>query len=552
MLSPTNKIKILPTDVSALLAAGQVIDSFAAVVRELVENSLDAGANRLVISLWPDLWRLQVVDNGCGMSPEDLRLACAPHSTSKITQSQDLHQIKSLGFRGEALYSLAQLADLEILSRLNQQNSLGWCLVYREGKIVSQENIAIAPGTIINVSNLFQNWEVRRDAIQKNSKPKLKEIQKLIGDMALTHPQINWQIKLKDQPWLRISPSNSPKEIIPQIIKAITLNDLIQKEWEFNSGKITLVMGLPDRCHRQRPDWVKIAINGRVVKCPELEQTILANTVRMFPRDRYPLCFLHLQITPEHIDWNRHPAKSEVYLENNTFYQEQIKTTLTEIFKLNLEHLEPGVHNQRVKQLLKVSEPQQGYHLNKLPQSEISLMQLKALTQVHRTYIVAEHSNGLWLIEQHIAHERVIYEQLQQDWSLVALDKPIMLNTISNQARENLENLGIIVENFGEQTWLIRNIPATLVNRSDCHEALIELSQGGDLDSAQVAIACRSAIRNGTELSLTQMQNLLDQWQMTRNPRTCPHGRPIYLSLEESSLARFFRRHWVIGKSHGI
>lgn len=552
MLSPTNKIKILPTDVSALLAAGQVIDSFAAVVRELVENSLDAGANRLVISLWPDLWRLQVVDNGCGMSPEDLRLACAPHSTSKITQSQDLHQIKSLGFRGEALYSLAQLADLEILSRLNQQNSLGWCLVYREGKIVSQENIAIAPGTIINVSNLFQNWEVRRDAIQKNSKPKLKEIQKLIGDMALTHPQINWQIKLKDQPWLRISPSNSPKEIIPQIIKAITLNDLIQKEWEFNSGKITLVMGLPDRCHRQRPDWVKIAINGRVVKCPELEQTILANTVRMFPRDRYPLCFLHLQITPEHIDWNRHPAKSEVYLENNTFYQEQIKTTLTEIFKLNLEHLEPGVHNQRVKQLLKVSEPQQGYHLNKLPQSEISLMQLKALTQVHRTYIVAEHSNGLWLIEQHIAHERVIYEQLQQDWSLVALDKPIMLNTISNQARENLENLGIIVENFGEQTWLIRNIPATLVNRSDCTEALVELSQGGDLDSAQVAIACRSAIRNGTELSLTQMQNLLDQWQMTRNPRTCPHGRPIYLSLEESSLARFFRRHWVIGKSHGI
>lgn len=552
MLSPTNKIKILPTDVSALLAAGQVIDSFAAVVRELVENSLDAGANRLVISLWPDLWRLQVVDNGCGMSPEDLRLACAPHSTSKITQSQDLHQIKSLGFRGEALYSLAQLADLEILSRLNQQNSLGWCLVYREGKIVSQENIAIAPGTIINISNLFQNWEVRRDAIQKNSKPKLKEIQKLIGDMALTHPQINWQIKLKDQPWLRISPSNSPKEIIPQIIKAITLNDLIQKEWEFNSGKITLVMGLPDRCHRQRPDWVKIAINGRVVKCPELEQTILANTVRMFPRDRYPLCFLHLQITPEHIDWNRHPAKSEVYLENIAFYQEQIKTTLTEIFKLNLEHLEPGVHNQRVKQLLKVSEPQQGYHLNKLPQSEISLMQLKALTQVRRTYIVAEHSNGLWLIEQHIAHERVIYEQLQQDWSLVPLDKPIILNTISNQAKENLANLGIIIENFGEQTWLIRNIPATLVNRSDCTEALVELSQGGDLESAQVAIACRSAIRNGTELSLTQMQNLLDQWQTTRNPRTCPHGRPIYLSLEESSLARFFRRHWVIGKSHGI
>ncbi len=551
MLSSTNKIKILPSEVSALLAAGQVIDSFTAVVRELVENSLDAGANRLVISLWPDLWRLQVVDNGCGMSQEDLRLACSPHSTSKIRQSEDLRQINSLGFRGEALYSLAQLADLEICSRYQQKDSLGWCLVYRDGKIVSQENIAIAPGTIINVSNLFKNWKVRREAIEK-SKPKLKEIQKLIGEMALTHPQINWQVKLYDQLWLKISPSNQAKEIIPQILKPITVNDLVQKEWEFDSGKMTLVMGLPDRCHRQRPDWIKIAINGRVVKCPELEQTIVTNTVRMFPRDRYPLCFLHLQINPEQIDWNRHPAKSEVYLENICYYQEQIKNALTEIFKLNPENIEPQVPNQRVKRLLKVAEPQGGYHLDQVPQSEITLLQLKALTQIHRTYIVAEHSNGFWLVEQHIAHERVIYEQLQQDWSLVPLDKPIMINSLSDQARENLENLGIIVENFGEQTWLIRNAPASLVNREDCAQALAELSHSGDLDSAQVAIACRSAIRNGTELSLTQMQNLLNQWQKTRNPRTCPHGRPIYLSLEESSLARFFRRHWVIGKSHGI
>jgi len=557
VLTEFNKIKILPTDVSALLAAGQVIDSLAAVVRELVENSLDAGANRIVISLWPDLWRLQVADNGCGMSLGDLRLACAPHGTSKITQSQDLQQIKSLGFRGEALYSLAQLADLEILSRCHYPDSVGWCLVYQDGKQVSESNIAIAPGTIINVSNLFKNWGVRRDAL-KNGVAKLKTIQKLITDLALCHPQVNWQVKLNEQLWLKISPSHNPREIIPQILKPVALNDLIQQQWEFTSNqetkgaKMTMVMGLPDRCHRQRPDWIKIAINGRVVKYPELEQTIVNSTSRMLPRDRYPLCFLHLHISPNQIDWNRHPAKSEIYLENLSSYQEEIKTAIAAILKLNPEHLNSQSHNQRVKQLFKVSEVKQAYHLDKATQSEISLIQLKAIAQVNHTYIVAEHSNGLWLIEQHIAHERVLYEQLQQDWRLLPLDKPMILNLLSNQARENLQNLGITVESFGEQTWVIRNIPATLLERSDYEEAVIELSQGGDLETAQVAIACRSAIRNGTELTLIQMQNLLNQWQITRNPRTCPHGRPIYLSLEESSLARFFRRNWVIGKSHGI
>lgn len=557
MLTEFNKIKILPTDVSALLAAGQVIDSLAAVVRELVENSLDAVANRIVISLWPDLWRLQVADNGCGMSLGDLRLACAPHSTSKITQSQDLQEIKSLGFRGEALYSLAQLADLEILSRCHYPDSVGWCLVYRDGKQVSESNIAIAPGTIINVSNLFKNWGVRRDAL-KSGVAKPKAIQKLIGDLALCHPQVNWQVKLNEQLWLKISPSQNPREIIPQILKPVALNDLIGQEWEFTSNqetkgaKMTMVMGLPDRCHRQRPDWIKIAINGRVVKSPELEQTIVNSTSRMFPRDRYPLCFLHLHISPKQIDWNRHPGKSEIYIENLSSYQEEIKTAIAAILKLNPEHLNSQSHNQRVKQLFKVSEVKQAYHLDRATQSEISLIQLKAIAQVNHTYIVAEHSNGLWLIEQHIAHERVLYEQLQQDWRLLPLDKPMILNLLSNQARENLQNLGITVESFGEQTWVIRNIPATLLERPDCEEALRELSQGGDLETAQVAIACRSAIRNGTQLTLTQMQNLLNQWQITRNPRTCPHGRPIYLSLEESSLARFFRRNWVIGKSHGI
>ncbi len=158
----------------------------------------------------------------------------------------------------------------------------------------------------------------------------------------------------------------------------------------------------------------------------------------------------------------------------------------------------------------------------------------------------------MWLIEQHIAHERVLYEQLCDRWQMVSLADPIVLNQLAVVQVEQLQRLGLEIDPFGEQTWMVRTAPELLAQREDCADALLELSLGGDLQTAQVATACRSAIRNGTPLTLKDMQTLLNQWQQTRNPRTCPHGRPICLTLEESALARFFRRHWVIGKSHGI
>jgi DNA mismatch repair protein MutL len=171
---------------------------------------------------------------------------------------------------------------------------------------------------------------------------------------------------------------------------------------------------------------------------------------------------------------------------------------------------------------------------------------------LHQTYIVAEHSTGLWLVEQHIAHERVLYEQLCQDWQLINITPPQMLRDLSEAQVEKLQEIGLEVDAFGPQVWAVRSAPQALASRSDCEAALLELSQCADIEAALVATACRSAIRNGTPLDMAEMQTLLIQWQQTRHPRTCPHGRPIYLALEESQLARFFRRHWVIGKSHGI
>lgn len=646
----SSEIQTLPDEVIDLIAAGEVIDSLAAVVRELVENSLDAGANRITVSLYPELWQVQVIDNGQGMSLDDLRICATAHSTSKIRSCRDLWHITSLGFRGEALHSISQVADLNICSRTKEElgqklDPIGWRVSYREGKSQQESAVAIAIGTIITVSNLFAKIPVRRRGLPTLPQ-QLKAIQKLICQVALCHPQITWQVKNNNRPWFYVSPGATAKDILPQFLKKINSGDLHHLSLEiptpnleanknlnknspknsnkyiasaavsnlvdeprhqsFNSYKsqsqdhqdhqlspscstlfaieeanntnnilgetnnqqsssqIELILGLPNRCHRHRPDWVKVSVNNRFVRSPELEQTILSNFAQTLPRNRFPVCILHIHTCPSQIDWNRHPAKTEIYLHALPYWQAEISRAIARALKLNTASLPQEVGNQRLGKVIRVAEASGKYQIDRdltkkleeqtplLPQTQLNSLKLTAVAQVNKTYIVAEHPGGVWLIEQHIAHERVLYEQLQSSWELVPLASSIALEYLRSPQLEQLEKLGIEVELFGENTWAIRNAPKILAERDDCADALVELSWGGDLRSAQVASACRSAIRNGKILNLQEMQNLLDLWQATRNPRTCPHGRPIYLSLEETTLSRFFRRHWVIGKSHGI
>ncbi|MGF1492482.1 MAG: DNA mismatch repair endonuclease MutL [Microcoleaceae cyanobacterium] len=557
-------IQRLPQDVIHLIAASEVIDSLAAVVRELVENSLDAGATRITVSLWPEQWRVQVADDGQGMELTDLKQAAVAHSTSKIHHLSDLNQVSSLGFRGEALHSLAQLAQLEIASR--SSGAAGWRIQYNSlGQPIKTEAVAVAPGTEITVSDLFANWPNRRQALPSVTQ-QLREVQLIIQSIALCHPQITWQIFQNDTSWLQINRGETAQFILPQLLRNIRLSDLHYLKLDSEQPNdleepesLELVLGLPDRCHRHRPDWIKVAINGRMVRSPELEQTILIALSRTCPRDRYPICFIHLRVAAHQVDWNRHPAKTEIYLRHQQYWQGQVEQVIDQALRLSAEEL--TTQPNRAETLLKVSETAGTYQTARnlaAPSPQTAgieppgLVNLRAIAQVHNMYILAEHPQGLWLIEQHIAHERVLYEQLCQVWQLVSLEPPIVLEQLSETQLEQLQRLNLEVDPFGEMLWAVRNAPELLANRLDCADALIELSLGSDLQAAQVATACRSAIRNGKPLTLPEMQNLLDQWVRTRNPHTCPHGRPIYLRLDESSLSRFFRRHWVVGKSHGI
>lgn len=669
-MSSDSSIRTLSTEVVHLIAAGEVIDSLAAVVRELVENALDAGATRIAIAVWPGQWRVRVADNGCGMGLDDLRRAALPHTTSKICDRDDLWKISSLGFRGEALHSLAQLSELEICSRLSLASERdvlteqlrqradphfpetplaneGWQIIYNDrGEPLQTQAVAIAAGTIVTAANLFKIWPMRRQGLPSPAQ-QLRAVQLAIQHMALCYPNVTWQVQRDDRLWFALSPGETAQQILPQILRQLRFSDLQELQLELStisneqfaiesgttgelpnsilpypcstplryhtpqdsypsgitsikthtpqdshptpnisrphtpqvshpSGIIPpetrtlhpalctlyLLLGLPDRCHRRRPDWVKVAVNGRLVRVPELEQAILKGFRRTLPRDRYPICFLHLHLPPEWIDWNRHPAKSEIYLHCLSDWQEQIAQAIEQTLRFSSIHLSETKQSQRLGQLLKTAEAGENYHVSRstptagaeanLETDRIRTLPLKAIAQVHNLYILVEHPAGLWLVEQHIAHERVLYEQLCDRWQLVPLNPPIILNQLSTAQLEQLQRLELTVDLFGEQLWAVRTAPALLAQRDDCSDALLELSLGGDLKAAQVATACRSAIRNGTPLNKPEMQTLIDQWQQTRNPRTCPHGRPIYLSLQETDLARFFRRHWVIGKSHGI
>lgn len=559
-------IRILPTDVIHTIAAGEVIDSLAAVVRELCENALDAGATRITVSLTIDRWQVRVADNGSGIDLTDLQQAATAHSTSKIGDRADLFHITSLGFRGEALHSLAQLANLEIYSR-PRHSSDGWHLVYNhQGEVLHHQEVAIASGTVISVENLFGDWAARRDALP-NLNCQLRQVQMVIYHLALCHPHVAWTVQQDRRSWFDLVASKTAQHLIPQLLPRVRVSDLQYVELDIPepdgaivNSQVRLTLGLPDRCHRHRLDWVKVAVNGRIVRAPELEQTLVSGLARTLPRDRYPVCFLHLHIPPQYIDWNRHPAKVEIYLQKIEYWQARVVEAIDRALNLHPEQTHTEERTSQIGKLLLVAEERGAYQISRqLTDSQsfndgdgLGLLELRAVGQVRDTYIIAEHPDGLWLVEQHIAHERVLFEQITAAWQLLPLEPPLILDRLTERQLEQLQGIGITVDVFGEGLWAIRTAPAPLLLRDDLAAAITELSLGGDLQAAQVAVACRCALRNGTPLSLPEMQNLLDRWQRTRNPRTCPHGRPIYLSFKESSLARSFRRHWVIGKSHGI
>ncbi|NJK34568.1 MAG: DNA mismatch repair endonuclease MutL [Oscillatoriales cyanobacterium SM2_2_1] len=519
----------LPRVVVDRIAAGEVIDSLAAAVRELAENAIDAQATRIVITLDPDTLSLEVSDNGVGIAANDLPAIAQFHSTSKIGSLEDLCHVQTLGFRGEALHGLACLSRLRVASR-TAGSDCGWEVSLPTGSPPRPR--AMAVGTTITVGELFANLPARRDGLPSVPQ-QLRHVQRTLHLLAIAHPTLSWQATVHRHPWLTLAPSQNLRELLPQVLPRLDPQGLRHSQ----TPQIEVLLGVPSVVSRPRPDWIQVVLNGRAIAHPDLEQTILDCFRRTLPRHRFPLCVVRLNVPAHEIDWNRHPAKHEVYLHRLTHWQEQIQSQLQQML-----HPEPQPSG-RSHHLLRLAEQSQNYQASSSPPP------VRVRSQLLNTYILVEHSGGIWLVEQHVAHERVLFEELERHWQLLPCDPPIAV-TLTPAAADNLLALGLDLESFGVQTWLVRSLPQPWLDpllQEHLPEFLTELSTLTDLSLAQAQIACRSAIKNGTPLDGEVMHRLIHQWQQTRNPHTCPHGRPICLPLETNDLARYFRRPWLAG-----
>ncbi|WP_218082308.1 DNA mismatch repair endonuclease MutL [Anthocerotibacter panamensis] len=522
-------IRLLPEATRRLIRAGETIDAVAAVVRELVDNALDAEADRIEINYWPERWQIQVSDNGWGMAPEDLEVAAHCHTTSKIYETGDLFRVESLGFRGEGLFALSAVSDLEIASRMTAQ-AVGWRATYDEtGAPLRLEPCGLAVGTLVTVRNLFSRLPVRQRFLSPRKES--LNLYSTLRRIALAQPQVSLNLLVNDRPRLTFLGVTSPARRLGQVL-GWPESDLRTVVQHWGACTLHLVLGLPDRVSRPRADGIFIGVNGRLVDDPDLSTALQQSFSRMLPRGRHPVVLAHWHLPPEQVDWNRHPAKQTVHLGERPQLEEYLRQAVRT--GLGILEARPG------PEIFKVAEERATYR-----SQESAVLTLKAVAQVQNTYILAEHPEGVWLVEQHVCHERVLFEQLSQVWEVV-VSPTYVLPGLNLQQVTNLEQLGLDLELFGEGVWAVRSLPRLLANLPDPRTVLWELSLRGELESARVTLACRMAIKNGTPLTLDAAQDLLNQWQSTTNPHTCPHGRPIYLSLTSTDLGQYFRRRWRI------
>ncbi|MGQ9865237.1 MAG: DNA mismatch repair endonuclease MutL [Pseudanabaenaceae cyanobacterium] len=532
---PLTRLQPLPIPLRQAIAAGETIDSLAAAVRELAENALDAGASRIDIEVeCGDHLHLRVRDDGMGMTPADLAIAAQPYTTSKIAQLSDLQNVRTLGFRGAALFGLACLGDLSICSRMATGD--GYQGIYdRQGNLQGElRPQGMAPGTIVQVRNLFAAVPQRQAALPSAAQ-QMRQLQQTVYRVAIAHPAITWQVHWNRRLWFALWPGQHPADLLPQMLRNTPPAALARLHLPW----LDLVVGRPDRLSRPRPDWLLVAINGRVVQCPELTETLQQTLAKTVPRHRYPVCVAHLRVPPATVDWNRRAAKDAVYLQEVSQWQQRLADAIAQAL---------AGPTSTPARWLRLAEATAAY----TTQAPSPTPGIRAIAQVRNTYILAEHPGGIWLVEQHVADERAIFEDLVGSGSIVPLDPPLVLEGLDTEGAMTLQQGGMELEPFGPQTYLVRSLPQVLVNHPDRMEILRELSQTEDVLALQATLACRCAVRNGTPLALPALQNLLDRWQRCRNRHTCPHGRPICLNLEDSTLARFFRRNWQIQNNSSI
>ena len=574
-------IRILPPEVASQIAAGEVIERPASVVKELLENSLDAGASQIQISTEGAGKRLiEVSDNGSGINSEELTIAVARHATSKLSTSADLFSITTLGFRGEALASIGSISRLTILSCV-QGASVGARLVVEGGQVGRPQPTGAAVGTVVRVEDLFYNLPVRLKFLKADITER-RQIDLVVTRYALAYPHTRFSLFQDGRAVLQTSGKGDQREILAALYGVDVARHML--ELSYDDGEIH-IRGFvsPTSLTRSNRREITLFVNGRPVQDAALTSAVVQAYHTLLMVGRYPMAILFLEIPPEDVDVNVHPTKAEVrFREANRMYATLRQATRRALLAhapvpMLEQNLHPTSFPDHWRAWLDSSATQksgeeqivhaEGAQLSRLDQPRQSQFEepfspiLRLVGQVAATYLVAEGPDGLYLIDQHAAHERVLFEkyisQLEDAIPAQNLLQPVKVEI--NPANTNLVNnqlpllgrLGFRVEPFGPGMFILRSIPV-LLSGMDPAAALRVLVEDfeedetplqSEVEARIIARVCkRAAIKAGKTLTAEEQRALLTDLEACQSPRTCPHGRPTMIHLSVDLLERQFGR----------
>ncbi len=576
------KIHVLPDEVASQIAAGEVVERPASAVKELVENAIDAGAKRISIRiLGAGRQLIEVSDDGSGISADDVELAIARHATSKLQKADDLFHIGTLGFRGEALASIASVSHFVLTSRVAGQES-GDRAVIDGGKLVSIEKSGVPVGTVVTVQDLFYNTPARLKFL-KQEQTERQQIDGLITRYAMAYSDISFTLEQEGKPILRTSGNGNRREIIGQLYGEEIARQMLEVEFEDNNIEIKGFIS-PISLTRSNRRELTFFINGRWIQDVMLSSALLKAYQTFLMVGRYPIAILFIQLPPEEVDVNVHPAKAEIRFKHPdqmfALVQRAIRRGLLAFspvpqvsintWKLDPDrdirqldwnarsiHPEPQTPSEMSNRVEANDTPQSTEETN-FPGATIPL--LRWVGQIGGTYLIAEGPDGLYLIDQHAAHERILFEKMtgkQGNLESQALLEPQVFqippqtSRILSESLEILKKLGFQVEEFGSNTFRVSSVPAIFtgadpvaVVRSvveDFEED--ETPLAGQLEARLAARICkRMAVKGGQILSTEEQKQLIHDLEMCVSPRTCPHGRPTMVHLSVDLLERQFGR----------
>ncbi len=585
------RIVQLSKNVINQIAAGEVIERPYSVVKELVENSIDAGATKISIEVSNECRDLRIADNGSGIHPDDILLAFSKHATSKIQTSEDLFDIKTMGFRGEALASIISISKLTCITRTADFDN--GTKVECQNSEVKQTPTGCAVGTIMEIKDLFYNLPARLKFL-KSAKTEFAYISEFIQTIALVHPDVSFELKFNGKTSLKTTAQNEQLQTIKELFSNEVVSNLkpVLKTDKLSGLKISGFVSTPDYTRASKKDYYMF-VNSRSVKCPVFQKSIDMVYRNLTGSSRYPFIVLNLEIRPADVDVNVHPTKKEVRYKNPNQIFNFIQASISDAIRATIE----TIKNEEEEKIVFIEdvkeEPEQIAYVPE--ESSISDIFSKKITedirprnedrpklqivqqtpvqtkvvsepefkqedviigQYKKTYILIEKEDGLEIIDQHIAEERYIYEKLKKskniDCQLLFISDVLEVSPSDRELLENnkekLLEFGYDIDFLSEKEVIFRKVPQ-MISKVSPKEILADILENisGDIDNIEekilITTSCKAAVKANTYLNQYQMEEIIRNWRTCENPETCPHGRPVAKFFEHKELAKFFQRN---------